>query len=120
MSTTEQVEIIVPSSPADRKAIKDAIKEMSNSMSRITSEQEYITETLKSLKEKFGVDTKWLRKALNDFHKDQFDKTVKEADEYAEFFEMVMLKSHNQNLGDDADDELSSDDELDEAEEEAV
>lgn len=98
MSTVEQVEIIVPSSPVDRKAIQDGIKEMSNSMSRIASEQEYITETLKSLKEKYGIDTKWLRKALTDFHKDQFDKTVKEADEYAEMFEIIMLKTHNQNM----------------------
>lgn len=97
MSTVEQPEIIVPSSPADRKALQDAIIEMNKSLFRVASEQEYITETLKSLKEKFGIDTKWLRKMLMDFHKDQFDKTVKEADEYAEMFEIIMLKSHNQN-----------------------
>lgn len=97
MSTVEDPEIIVPSSPADRKALQDAIIEMNKSMNRIVGEQDYINETLKSLKEKFKIDTKWLRKMLTDFHKDQFDKTVKEADEYAELFEIIMLKSHNQN-----------------------
>lgn len=97
MSTVEEPEIIVPSSPADRKALQDAIIEMNKSLNRIVGEQDYITETLKSLKEKYKIDTKWLRKMLTDFHKDQFDKTVKEADEYAELFEIIMLKSHNQN-----------------------
>ncbi|AND74992.1 hypothetical protein pf16_69 [Pseudomonas phage pf16] len=118
MSTVEEPEIIVPSSPADRKALQDAIIEMNKSLNRIVGEQDYINETLKSLKEKFKIDTKWLRKMLTDFHKDQFDKTVKEADEYAELFEMIMLKSHNQNQGEEPQVEHSDADEPEDLDEE--
>ena len=38
--------IIIPSSPADRKTIKDAMTEISNSMVRIESEKAFIKEAL--------------------------------------------------------------------------
>lgn len=93
--TVENVSIIIPSSPADRKALADGIKEMSDSMARITGEQTYIKESIDALKEKFGVDGKWIRKMLTDFHKDQFDKVSEEAVQYGDLYEAILLTSND-------------------------
>lgn len=83
-------EIIVPSSEADRKAIKDAIIEMSNSMVRVDGEKEHQKEILNDLAENFTIDKKHFRKMAADYHKDQFDAKVAETDDYQSLYETIM------------------------------
>lgn len=97
----KEVEIVIPSSPADRKALADGIKEMSNAMFRMEGEQAYITESIKALKDKFGIDAKYIRKLLTDFHKDQFDKVVDEAEQYGDLYDAVFNTKAPEALGDD-------------------
>lgn len=88
--SVDNVDIVIPSSPSDRKEILDAIKEMSNSKTRIDSENAYIKETIKDLEKKFDIKSKYFRKMLADYHKDQFDQKVAESDAYSELYEMII------------------------------
>lgn len=99
----KEVEIVIPSSPADRKAIADVMKDMSNAMARIEGEQTYINEAIKGLKEKYNIDAKYLRKLLVDFHKDQFDKVVDENEQYGDLFDAVFHTKAPEAPADDAD-----------------
>ena len=61
--------IIIPSSPADRKTIKDAMTEISNSMVRIESEKAFIKEAIEELNDKVDIDKKYLNKLARVYHK---------------------------------------------------
>lgn len=105
----KEVEIVVPSSPVDRKAIADVMKDMSNAMARAEGEQTYISEAIKGLKEKYNIDAKYLRKMLVDFHKDQFDKVVDEADQYSDLFDAIFnSKAPDEPVDDDIDNDDDS------------
>lgn len=95
MSVSEQIEIPVPTSEEHRKEIFNALKEMSNAMTRIDAENDFIKDTKKAIKENFGIDTKWLTKALKDYHSDRFDVSVKEFEEYESFYESVVNMKNN-------------------------
>lgn len=106
----ETVDIVIPSSPADRKAIADGIKEISNSMTRIEGERTYIKESFDALSEKFGVDKKYLRRMAKDFHKDQFETVTQEDAQYSDLFEAILVISNDVKpaaVDDDSEDELS-------------
>lgn len=83
-------EIIIPSSPADLKKLKDGIDEITNSMTRVDGEKEYQKEAIEELSEQTGIDKKYIRRMATDAHKDQFKKKVDEMDEYAQLYESVM------------------------------
>ena len=95
MATESTVEIVIPSSPVDRKAIADGIKEISNSMTRIEGERTYIKESIEALSEKFGVDKKYLRRMARDFHKDQFEVVTEEDAQYSDLFEAILIISND-------------------------
>lgn len=95
MSVTEQIEIPIPSSEEHRKDILKAIQQMSNAMTRKEAEDEYIKQTLKFIKETYDIDTKWINKTLKDYHKDKFDASVKEFEEYNAFYETVVKMKNN-------------------------
>lgn len=105
----EIVDIVIPSSPADRKAIADGIKEISNSMTRIEGERTYIKESIDALKDKYSVDAKYLRRMAKDYHKDQFEAVTEEDAQYSDLFETIMLapKASTAPVDADAEDELS-------------
>lgn len=96
--------IITPSSPEDRKKIKGVVKAMSDAMTRIEGERDYIKEAKKALKEDFNLPMKEITTMLNDYHKQAFESRVQRFEEYTDFYESVM------NVGEDNDD----DEELDE------
>lgn len=101
----KEVEIVIPSSPADRKAIADVMKDMSNAMARAEGEQTYISEAIKGLKDKYNIDAKYLRRLLTDFHKDQKDKVIDETEQYSDLFDAVFrTKAPEQSDGNDAGD----------------
>lgn len=105
------VDIVIPSSPADRKAIADGIKEISNSMTRIEGERTYIKESFDALADKYGVDKKYLRRMARDFHKDQFETVTEEDAQYSDLFEVIMIGAKAVapagGVDDDSEDELS-------------
>ena len=77
---TEPVELVLPSSPEDRKKLKQAFQEISNAKLRILSERDYIKDTIADLHEKFKIPKSSLRKIANAFYSNAFDKISAEAE----------------------------------------
>lgn len=90
MSVEKTVDIVIPSSPADREAIFAVIKELSNSLTRQESEVDYRKEALKELSEKYEIDKKYLRQLLVDFHKDRFEEKSDERVQYEGLYEAII------------------------------
>lgn len=60
------------SSPADRKKIKDAIIEISDSMTRIAGERDFINEAVKAIADEFELSKKDLKKMARIYYKQSF------------------------------------------------
>ena len=64
------------SSPADRKAIFDCIKEISGSMTRIDDERQFIRDAINNICDSMKISKKTFRRMAKAYHKQNFDKEV--------------------------------------------
>ena len=77
------------SNPADRKAVYDALREISNSMTRMEAERDLISETLKSVKDKFELPPKYVRTLAKIYHKQNINQYKEEQEEVEYLYEAV-------------------------------
>ena len=77
------------SNPADRKAVYDALREISNSLTRMEAERDLISETLKSVKDKFELPPKYVRTLAKIYHKQNFNQVKEEQAEVEFLYEAV-------------------------------
>lgn len=82
-------------SPADRKKIKDALQEISNSMTRMDAERDLIKEIKADLHEDFKeqLSKKQISKMARVYHKQNFTEEQQAADEFETLYEEVVLAS---------------------------
>lgn len=71
-------DVIIPSSPADRKRIKGAMEEISNSFTRIQAERDFQKDALQSLEEDVGIPKKYLRKLARVYHQQNMTQLMNE------------------------------------------
>ncbi len=81
--------VIVPSSPEDRKKILDALVEISNSLTRIEAERDLIKDILTSVEDKFELPKKYTRKLAKIYHKQNFTEVQQEQDDVESLYESV-------------------------------
>lgn len=82
------------SSPADRKKIRDALQEASNSMTRIEAERDLIKDIAKEVSDNYNLSKKHVRKMIRVFHKQNFSEEQADSEEFAQLYEEVVnLKS---------------------------
>lgn len=81
---------VLPSNPQDRENILKLFQELSDSMTRIAGEKEYIKEAINIASENYSIPKKILRKAANTFHKESFEKEAKEAEDFQSFYEQIV------------------------------
>jgi flagellar motor switch protein FliG len=81
--------IIIPSDPQTRKVILDAMKEMSNSMTRIDSEKELMKEIVEEVSDKTEVPKKYLNKMARIYHKQNISEVKAENDDLETLYEAV-------------------------------
>jgi regulator of replication initiation timing len=79
----------IPSSPADRKAIYDALKEISNSMTRIEGERDYIKEAINNTCENYNLNRKTFRRMAKVYHKQNFNREKEEHEEFETMYETI-------------------------------
>lgn len=72
-----------------KQRIRDAIKMFSDSLARMDSEREYQKNLLDDLSDKYGVDTKLIKKIAKVHHKSNFQDVVHENEEFHTSFETV-------------------------------
>lgn len=91
----------LPSDPAARDSIKKVLGEISNSMTRIDGERDYIREAIKAVCEEHQLNKKTFRRLARTYHKQNYSLEVQEHNEFEEMYETLT----NQTA-------LSSDDDL--------
>jgi hypothetical protein len=82
------------SSPVDRKKIKDAMQEISNSMTRIDAEKDYIKDAVNELNDQFKLSKRVLNKMARTFHKQNFLNEQQNHEEFETLYtEIVELRA---------------------------
>ena len=79
----------IPSNPADRKAIHDCMKEISDSMTRIESERDFIKNAIGTICEEQNLSKKTFRKLVKVYHKQNFHQEVQSHEEFETLYETI-------------------------------
>ena len=81
--------VIVPSDPQTKQTILNALKEMSNSMTRIDSEKDLIKEIVEEVSDKTEVPKKYINKLARIYHKQNISEVKAENDDLETLYEAV-------------------------------
>jgi hypothetical protein len=82
------------SNPADRKKIRDALQEISNSMTRVDAERDFIKDAVTDISDNFKLSKKTVNKLARVYHKQNFNQEVEQYQEFENLYEeVVVLKS---------------------------
>jgi hypothetical protein len=76
--------------PADKKAIREALREVSGSLTRIEGERSLISETIKNVAEKYEIPKKTFRRMAKVYHKQNFNEELENHQEFENLYETVM------------------------------
>jgi hypothetical protein len=82
--------IIIPSSIEDRKKIKDAVEEMSNSMVRVSAERDFQKDVCDRIKDEVGLAPKYLKKLATVYHKQTFVNVQEENESFETLYEEIV------------------------------
>jgi septation ring formation regulator EzrA len=85
-------EVVIPSTPADIKKIRDAIEEGVDCLNRIASEKEALKDIIESVEEKYDIPKKHVNKMIQRKFKDDFDKMQAEVDEFEALWLKIMRR----------------------------
>ena len=85
------------SSPADRKKIKDALVEISDSMLRISAERDLIKDIVKDISDNHKLPKKYINKMARIFHKQNFAITQQETDELESLYITIVDNGQGSN-----------------------
>jgi hypothetical protein len=77
------------SSPEDKKKLKNAITEISNSMTRMEAERDLIKEIIKEQSDQFLIPKKILAKIAKTYHKQNLTQEVEDHEDFVELYEEV-------------------------------
>lgn len=73
----------------DNEKVLGVMKELSNAMTRVDGEKEFMKQAIKDAAEKYDIDKKHLRKMANVYHKNNFDEVQGESEEFCELYESI-------------------------------
>lgn len=91
----EQVDFNLPSDPAARRKIRDAIYEISGVTQEIKDKRSYITDTKKMLKDEFGLPPKIATKMAKTVHEHNFQDVVAESEAFTSTYEVLFEGGSN-------------------------
>lgn len=89
-------DILISLKANDRADVASAIKEISNSMTRMEAERDNIKAILDRLKEKYEVPPKFVRKAAKAYHAQMFSEMQNENETFEDFYEEVFGSSEDE------------------------
>jgi hypothetical protein len=79
----------IPSNPADRKKIEQALQEISNSLTRSEAERDLIKDIIKTTCEQFELDKKIFRRMAKVYHRRNFNEEVAEHEQFEVMYETI-------------------------------
>lgn len=77
------------STATDRKKVKDALVEISNSMTRISAEREFIKEIVDDISENHEIPKKAVKALANVYYKNSYSTVEAEQEEFALLYETL-------------------------------
>lgn len=86
----ESTSIILPSNPADRKKILDAMSEISMSYTRIESEKSYVKEALDTISKTYNLPKRVLTKLSKVMHKGNFEEEAGNFEDFSDLYETLL------------------------------
>jgi len=84
------VSVIIPSSSEDKVKIRNALKEISNSMTRIDAEKDHIKTIIDDVSDEVEVSKKYLRKMATIYHKQNLNDVTTEMDDIETLYNTVL------------------------------
>lgn len=82
--------VIIPSSPEDKKRIKDCVIEIANAKTMIDAQRDFIRDAINSCVDEVEVDKKHLRKMAEIYHKQNLLEVVGAVEDVEALYESVM------------------------------
>jgi archaellum component FlaC len=82
--------MILPSNDVDLQKLKDAIKEISASWTRVESERGFVNDALNRMQEEVEVPKKEIRKLAKIYHQQNLDQVKEEFDELELAYRKIM------------------------------
>jgi len=79
----------IPSSPEDRKRVRDRLTEISNSLTRIDSERDHINNVLSDLQDEYELPKKHMRKVARVFHKQNINEVKEEFSDIEDIYNAI-------------------------------
>jgi hypothetical protein len=86
----KEVDFTVPSDPAVRKKIRDAIHEASGALQFIADKREFMKDIAAGVEEEYGVPKKVFNKMVKTFHKQSYAVVVQEDTQFQLFYENIV------------------------------
>ena len=78
------------SAEADRKKLLDAIRECSNSMTRIAAEKDFIKEAVKTVCEDLKLPKRLVNRLVKVYHKQNYDEEVATHEQFEQLYETIV------------------------------
>jgi len=78
------------SSPVDRKKIRDALQEISSSMTRIDAEKDFIKDAIAGVADSFNLSKKTIAKLARVYHKQNFNEETEQFQEFENLYEEIV------------------------------
>jgi len=82
--------VVIPSDDETKKRIRDALVEISNSMTRMDAERDLIKNILQDVDDDTGVPKKYIRKMARIYHKQNLNEVKAENDDVETLYETVV------------------------------
>jgi pyruvate/2-oxoglutarate/acetoin dehydrogenase E1 component len=82
--------VVIPSSPEDKKKIRDAVIEMSDSMLRQESERGFQKDVCERIKDEIGLDAKYLKQLARVYHKQNFVEVQSKNEDFETLYEEIV------------------------------
>lgn len=102
---TEQHDFTMPSNPADRKKIKEALHEMQGALQFIDDKRAFMKDTAEALQEQFQIPKKISMKMARTLHKNNYTDVSSETDQFTTLFEVLFQGASVPSQEDDEADE---------------
>ena len=81
--------VIIPTSDEDRKRIRGAMEEISNSYTRVEAERDFVKDAINDLSEEVDIPKNILRKMARIFHKQNMTDVVSEIEDIEALMESI-------------------------------
>ena len=81
--------VVVPSSPEDKKKIRQALQEISDSLTRIEAERDLIKDILQTVEDNYKIKKKYTRRLAKVFHKQNFNQVQQDQQDLETLYESV-------------------------------